>query len=54
MTMETFEYENMRFADIQLLRYRVPAFDSLSLKQKLYIYHLAEAALWGQIGRAHV
>lgn len=48
MTMETFEYENMRFADIQLLRYRVPAFDSLSLKQKLYIYHLAEAALWGR------
>ncbi len=38
----------MRFADIQLLRYKVPAFDSLSLKQKLYIYHLTEAALCGR------
>ena len=46
--MDTFEYEDIRFADIQLLRYRVPAFDTLSLKQKLYVYHLAEAALWGR------
>lgn len=48
MTMETFEYGDIRFADIQLLRYRVPAFEALPLKRKLYIYHLAEAALWGR------
>lgn len=46
--MKTFEYGNIRFADIQLLRYRVPAFEALTLRQKLYIYHLAEASLWGR------
>ena len=48
MTKETFEYGNIRFADIQLLRYKVPAFDSLPLKQKQFIYHLSEAALCGR------
>ena len=48
MKNNTFSYGDVRFADIQLLRYRVPAFDSLSLKQKLYIYHLSEAALAGR------
>lgn len=37
-----------RFADIQLLRYRVPEFETLSLTQKLYIFYLSEAALWGR------
>ena len=46
--METSEYGSIRFADIQLLRYKVPAFCTLSLKQKLYVYHLSEAALWGR------
>lgn len=46
--MEVIDYSNIRFADIQLLRYTVPAFDTLSLKQKLYVYHLAEAALCGR------
>lgn len=36
------------FADIRLLRYRVPGFETLPLRQKTYIYHLAEAALWGR------
>ena len=48
MKNNTFSYGDVRFADIQLLRYRVAAFDSLSLKQKLYIYHLSEAALAGR------
>lgn len=48
MTKEAFEYGNIRFADIQLLRYKVPVFESLPLQQKLYIYHLAEAALCGR------
>lgn len=37
-----------RFADIQMLRYRLPGFESLTLQQKLYIYYLSEAALWGR------
>ena len=41
-------YADIRFADIQLLRYRVPGFDDLSLGQKLYVYHLSEAALSGR------
>lgn len=37
-----------RFADIQMLRYELPAFDELSARQKAYIYYLAEATLWGR------
>ena len=44
MRNDLFTYEDLRFADIQLLRYRVPAFERLSLRQKQYVYHLAEAA----------
>ena len=38
----------IRFADIELLRYTVPAFDTLSLNDKLYIYHLSRATLYGR------
>ena len=38
----------IRFADIELIRYRVPAFDSLSLRDRLYTYHLAQASLYGR------
>ena len=48
MRNNTFPYAQVRFADIQLLRYRVPAFQDLSLGQKQYVYHLAEAALCGR------
>ena len=37
-----------RFADIQLLRYEVPGFSSLPLRQKLLVYYLAEASLLGR------
>ncbi len=37
-----------RFADIEILRYEVPGFESLSLRQKLLLYHLSEAALMGR------
>ncbi len=37
-----------RFADIQLLRYELKDFHRLSLQQKLYIYYLSEATLWGR------
>ncbi len=37
-----------RFADIQILRYELPGFSDLTLDQKMYIYCLSEAALWGR------
>jgi dipeptidyl-peptidase-3 len=37
-----------RFADIEVLRYEVPDFDSLTLRQKKLIYFLTEAALEGR------
>lgn len=43
-----FQYQGERFADIQMLRYRLPGFEALSLNQKLYIYYLSEATLWGR------
>lgn len=36
------------FADLQILRYEVPGFESLSLKQKELVYYLSEAALAGR------
>ena len=43
-----FEYKADRFADIQVLRYEVPGFESLSLKQKKLAYYLYEAGLSGR------
>ena len=45
---EDFCYAGERFADIQMLRYRLNGFDQLSLQQKLYVYYLSEATLWGR------
>lgn len=50
-------YTDIRFADIQMLRYELTDWDSLSLQQQTYIYYLTEAALagrditWDQFGR---
>lgn len=43
-----FTYNDERFADLQLLRYCVEGFETLSLRQKKLVYHLSEAALWGR------
>lgn len=43
-----FAYSDERFADLQMLRYKVEGFEDLTLKQKTFIYHLQEAALWGR------
>lgn len=43
-----FDYTADRFADIEVLRYQVPGFDQLSLNQKMLVYYLTEAALWGR------
>lgn len=45
---EGFDYTVDRFADIEVLRYKVADFDSLSLQQKCLVYYLTEAALWGR------
>ena len=45
---EQFRYTNERFADIQMLRYRLDGFEALTLRQKLYIYYLAKATLCGR------
>lgn len=45
---EDFDYTVDRFADIEVLRYQVPDFDSLSTNQKIMVYYLTEAALWGR------
>jgi dipeptidyl-peptidase-3 len=45
---EKFDYAVERFADLQILRYRVPGFEELSLKQKELIYYLTQAALEGR------
>ena len=45
---DDFNYHVERFADIEVLRYKVPDFDSLSLNQKILVYYLTEAALWGR------
>ncbi len=36
------------FADVKVMRYQVPGWDALSLQQKEYVYHLAEAAKYGR------
>lgn len=45
---EDFVYSDERFADLQLLRYRVDGFAGLSLNKKKYIYYLAKATLAGR------
>jgi len=45
--LEDFNYSVDKFADIEILRYRVPDFEQLSLKQKELVYFLNQAALEG-------
>jgi dipeptidyl-peptidase-3 len=48
MQKADFNYVVEQFADLRILRYQVPGFDSLSLNQKKLIYYLSEAALCGR------
>lgn len=48
MNTTEFSYCDERFADLQLLRYRVDGFEQLSLKQKKLVYCLSQAALYGR------
>ncbi len=45
---EKFIYNDERFADIEMLRYPLLGFEALTLQQKLYIYCLSEATLYGR------
>lgn len=45
---DKFDYTVEQFADLQILRYRVPGFENLSLQQKELVYYLTEAALQGR------
>ena len=48
MNTDTFRYSDERFADIQMLRYRLNGFEQLTLQQKRLIYYLAQATLYGR------
>ena len=45
---DDFDYVVDHFADIEVLRYKVPEFENLTLNQKILVYYLTEAALWGR------
>ena len=45
---QKFDYTVEQFADLQILRYRVPGFEELTLRQKELVYYLTEAALQGR------
>ncbi|MFA5619046.1 MAG: dihydrofolate reductase [Weeksellaceae bacterium] len=48
LSEDGFQYKADRFADIQVLRYRIDGFDKLSLNQKLLAYYLTQAGLAGR------
>ena len=45
---QSFSYEVDKFADLQILRYQVPGFESFTLNQKQLLYHLSQAAIMGR------
>ncbi len=45
---EDFKYLIDEFADIKIMRYRIPGWEDLTLQQKEYVYHLGEAAKYGR------
>ncbi len=45
---QSFQYNVDKFYDLEILRYDVPEFDSLTLQQKQLVHCLSEAALWGR------
>jgi dipeptidyl-peptidase-3 len=46
--VDDFKYFVEQFDDIRVLKYKLPAFESLTLQQKEYIYYLSQAALAGR------
>lgn len=48
MNEKSFVYADEEFADIQMLRYKLENFESLTIQQKKYIYYLSKATLVGR------
>ena len=48
MHISDFSYHDERFADVQMLRYRLTGFDQLSLTRKQLVYYLSKATLYGR------
>lgn len=48
MYQEEFKYQTEQFADLGILRYRVPGFENLSFRDKELVYYLYEASLAGR------
>jgi dipeptidyl-peptidase-3 len=48
LSKDNFKYFSEKFADLQILRYRVPGFEELTPQQKKLLYYLYEAALSGR------
>ena len=46
--MEDFKYLVDEFADLKIMRYRIPEWENLTLRQKEYLYCLGEAAKCGR------
>ncbi len=47
-TGDNFKYQTEQFADVGILRYKIPGFNNLTLKEKEFVYYLYEAALSGR------
>src|SRR5262249_47794185 len=45
---DDFSYFSEQFADLKILRYRIPGFENLNLQQKKLAYYLSRAALAGR------
>lgn len=48
MEKEEFKFLTEQFDDIKILRYQVPAFESLTLQEKVFVYYLSRAAVAGR------
>jgi len=47
-TSTQFNYLVEQFADVKIIRYQIPGFDELTLKQKQFVYYLTEAGMSGR------
>lgn len=47
-TEDKFKFLIDEFADVKIMRYQIPGWESLTLQQKEYLYHLSEAAKYGR------
>ena len=48
MEEDKFNFLTEQFDDIKILRYQVPAFGQLPLREKIFVYYLSQAALAGR------